>query len=69
MNEKKLVPNDRMCKYELDNHMQNVARPCKPAELLFNRKQMTNAHLLVSITLAVSEKNVLQGLGQKNVSE
>ena len=69
MNEKKIVPNDRMCKYELDNHMQNVARPCKPAELLFNRQQMTNAHLLVCITLAVSEKNVLQGIGQKNVSE
>ena len=45
-----------MCKYELDNHMQNVAQPCKPAELLFNRQQMTNAHLLVSITLAVSGK-------------
>ena len=57
-----------MCKYELDNHMQNVARPCKPAELLFNRQQMTKAHL-VSITLAVSKKNVLQGMGQKNVSE
>ena len=49
--------------------MQNVARPCKPAELLFNRQQMTNAHNLVSITLAVSEKNMLQGMGQKNVSE
>ena len=62
MNEQKLVPNDRntMCKYELDNHMQNVAWPCKPAELLFNRQQMKNAHILVSITLAVSEKNVLQ---------
>ena len=46
MNETKLVPNDRMCKYELDNYMQNVARPCKPAELLFNRQQMTNAHIL-----------------------
>ena len=50
---KKLVPNDRMCKYELDNHMQNVARPWKPAELLFNRQQMTNVHLLVSITFTV----------------
>ena len=69
MNEKKLVPNDRMCKYELDNHMQNVARPCKPAELLFNRQHMTNAHLLVSITLAVSEKKRATRNGTKNVSE
>ena len=43
-----------MCKlYELDNHMQNVARPWKPAELLFNRQQMTNDYLLVSITFTI----------------
>ena len=53
MNEQKLVSNDRMCKYELDNHMQNITLPWKPAELLFNRQQMTNANLLVSITFRI----------------
>ena len=70
MNGKQLVPNDRMCKYELDNNMQHVARPCKTAELLFNRQQ--NGERSSSCEYHISsqrKKRATMNGTKKNVSE